>query len=240
MTTVRVGIAAWANPPAQQAVRRAGESHLQHYASRFNCVEINSSFYRAHQRSTYERWRESTANGFRFSVKAPRSVSHESALKHCRSELREFLYQVAGLGRKLRVMLLQTPASLEFEQRTVARFLATLTAASPCKIAWEARHPSWFSPTARAMLARYDIARVVADPARGSHEPTTGGGLVYYRLHGSPRMYYSAYSAAYLQRLRNEIVGLQVKEAWCIFDNTARHASWDNAVYLQELLSSDR
>jgi len=240
MKKLCVGTAAWANPPAERAARPAGKSHLQHYATSFNCVEINSSFYRAHQRSTYERWRASTPDGFRFSVKVPRSVSHEGALKHCRTELREFLRQIAGLGRKLRVILLQTPGTLAFDQRTVARFLAVLAGESTCRIAWEARHPSWFSAKARALLTRYDVGSVIADPARGIPEPTAGARLAYYRLHGSPRMYYSAYSAEYLQRLHAEILALKAKEAWCIFDNTARHASWGNAQYLQQLFDSDR
>ncbi|MBS0419455.1 MAG: DUF72 domain-containing protein [Proteobacteria bacterium] len=240
MTHFYVGTAAWTNPPAEREARPDGTSHLQHYAARFNAVEINSSFYRAHQRSTYERWKQSTPAGFRFSVKVPRCVTHESALKHCRTELREFQEQVAGLGRKLRILLFQTPASLAFESRAVARLLASLSPGHSCKIAWEPRHPSWFTAKAQEMLARHGVTRVVADPARcpEAGKPPAGAGLIYYRLHGSPRMYYSAYSADFLQELHKDMLG-SGREVWCIFDNTARHASWDNARYLQQLFDSD-
>jgi hypothetical protein len=133
-----IGTAAWANPPAERSARAAGESHLEHYASRFNAVEINSSFYRPHQRSTYARWAQVTPARFRFSVKAPRSITHEAGLRHCRAELRQFLEEITGLGQKLGVILVQTPAVLEFETRLAARFFAALAASDSSRIACRA------------------------------------------------------------------------------------------------------
>src|SRR5581483_1731536 len=153
-----IGTAAWTNPPAERPARATGQSHLQHYATRFNAVEINSSFYRPHERGTYRRWAESTPAAFGFSVKAPRSVTHESGLRHCRVELRQFLEEVAGLGQKLRVILVQTPASLAFEARVVGRFFASLTSAGLCRIVCEPRHPSWFTPRAEAALSRHGVS----------------------------------------------------------------------------------
>jgi uncharacterized protein YecE (DUF72 family) len=234
-----VGTAAWNNPPTERATRLSGQSHLHHYTSHFRAVEINSSFYRQHQRKTYERWREDTPQEFRFSVKLPRSITHEGALRHYRRELDQFLQEVAGLKQKLRVILVQTPASLAFEPRAATRFFASLTAATRCRVALEPRSPSWFIPQAEALLDRHGVARVASDPARPpeASEPRGARGLIYYRLHGSPRMYYSAYSADYLRELHAKIASLPAgaKEVWCIFDNTARHASWDNALTLRKL-----
>ena len=235
-----IGTAAWTNPPAERPHRAEGESHLQHYASRFNAVEINSSFYRSHQRDTYERWRETTPVSFRFSVKLPRSITHDSGLRQCAPLLRRFLQEVAGLGNKLRVILVQTPASLPFEPRVAARFFATLTASTRCQIACEPRHPGWFTAKAEVTLLRYSIARVAADPARVPDAAEPGGAtrLAYYRLHGSPKMYYSAYDAEYLTTLSRKITASTARETWCIFDNTARHAAWQNATDLQQLVAS--
>jgi uncharacterized protein YecE (DUF72 family) len=239
---IYVGTAAWANPPSERENRTKGESHLEHYAARFNAVEINSSFYRPHQRSTYERWRESTPADFRFSVKLPRSVTHESGLQHCRAELRSFLQEVAGLGKKLRVLLVQTPGSLAFEAGVVRRFFASLEATSPCHIVCEPRHASWFTAKAEETLRRYKVGRVAADPAKipGAGEPGGARNLLYYRLHGSPKMYYSAYGDEYLRKLSEKMTSAdaKAKEAWCVFDNTARYASWENALQLQRLLAS--
>ena len=228
------GTAGWGNPPTEREHRAPEISHLQHYAAHFNAVEINSSFYRSHARETYERWCASTPAGFRFSVKMPRSITHESCLKHCRKELQQFLQETAGLGRKLGVILVQTPASLAFDRAVATRFFKTLAEASTARIAFEPRHPSWFEPGAEATLSDLSVSRVVADPAKcdGAGEPPRDAHLVYYRLHGSPRMYYSAYTEEYLTSLNKRIKALrdESKEVWCMFDNTARHASWDNAL----------
>jgi uncharacterized protein YecE (DUF72 family) len=237
---IYVGTAGWTNPPAERVARAASESHLQHYATRFDAVEVNSSFHRPHRRETYERWRESTPPAFRFSVKVPRSVTHECALRHCRAELRQFLSEVAGLGAKLRVILVQTPPGLVFEPRAVGRFFGSLKEAGPWRIASEARHPSWFTARAGAVLSRYGVSQVAADPATvaGGGEPAGGPGLVYYRLHGSPRMYYSSYSTDYLRELSMKLHNLRgrSKDIWCVFDNTARHAAWVNALALRASL----
>jgi uncharacterized protein YecE (DUF72 family) len=228
------GTAGWANPPAEQTRRAPENSHLQHYADHFNAVEINSSFYRSHARKTYERWSASTPAGFRFSVKLPRSITHESGLKHCRKELHQFLSETGGLGKKLRVILAQTPASFAFDRAVANRFFRSLVEASTARIAFEPRHPSWFEPRAQATLSNLNVSRVAADPAKcpGARDPPQGALLVYYRLHGSPRMYYSAYTQEYLANLSKQIQAFRSRsqEVWCIFDNSARHASWGNAL----------
>jgi uncharacterized protein YecE (DUF72 family) len=242
--SIFVGTAGWANPPFEREQRASGQSHLQHYAALFNAVEINSSFYRSHQRSTYERWSANTPAGFGFSVKAPRSVTHDCGLRHCRSELEQFLQEIAGLGRKLRVVLVQTPASLEYDARVAVRFFKTLIAGCSAQIAFEPRHASWLAPRVQSKLSEIGVFRVVADPAKiaDAGRPPDVGRLIYYRLHGSPRMYYSAYTPEYLTGLSNEIRALTARadEVWCLFDNTARHESWGNAQSLRRLLNVSR
>lgn len=236
---VYVGTAAWSNPPGER-LRRGLGSHLVHYSKSFNAVEINSSFYRSHQRGTYERWRDMTPTNFRFSAKMPRSITHECALRRYQSELRQFLDEISGLGRKLGVILVQLPASLPFESRVAKRFFESLAAHSSVPVACEPRHASWFNGRASDLLQRYGIARVAADPSAnpGGNEPGGSWHLIYYRLHGSPRMYYSAYSMDYLSRLATKIRGPNaiIKDTWCIFDNTARYEAWPNGQQLLKLL----
>jgi uncharacterized protein YecE (DUF72 family) len=242
--SIFVGTAGWSNPPYERERRASGESHLQYYAALFNAVEINSSFYRSHQRSTYERWSASTPAGFGFSVKAPRSVTHDCGLRHCRSELGQFLQEIAGLGRKLRVVLVQTPASLEYDARVAGRFFKSLIAGCSAQIALEPPHASWFAAGVQSKLSEIGVSRVVADPAKiaAAGRPPDAGRLIYFRLHGSPRIYYSAYTPEYLTELSNEIRALTARtdEVWCLFDNTARHESWGNAQLLRRLLKFSR
>jgi uncharacterized protein YecE (DUF72 family) len=236
-----IGTAAWANPSYERARRPEGLSHLAHYANSFDFVEINSSFYRSHQRATYERWREHTPADFSFAVKLPRSITHECALRHYRKDLQQFLEEVAGLGQKLRVILVQLPASVAFEKGVASRFFKYLTDLCSSHIACEPRHLSWFTASADALLRRQGVTRVAADPARAPGGGLPGGSkrLAYYRLHGSPRIYYSAYSPDFLTQLATHIKALSstTMEVCCVFDNTARHEAWSNALQLCSLLS---
>ena len=114
MTTLclRIGTAGWSVPSRFAALVPAGGSHLERYVRCFDGAEINSSFHRPHQRKTYERWAQSTPSSFRFSVKIPKSISHEQGLAGCGALLDSFAAEVAGLGDRLGVLLLQLPPKL--------------------------------------------------------------------------------------------------------------------------------
>src|SRR6202789_1317048 len=114
---IRVGLAGRSNPPAKRFERDPDQTHLSYYAAHFSCVEINSSFYRAHQSSTYARWCAETPPRFRFSVKMPKSITHESHLRKCAAEVERFYDEVSYLQPKLAVVLVQLPPSLEFQSR---------------------------------------------------------------------------------------------------------------------------
>ena len=107
-------------------------------------------------------------------------------------------------------------------------------------VAVEPRHASWFNADADALLQKWKIARVLADPVLHDAGVAPGGwpGLVYVRLHGSPRMYYSSYGADTLQALALKLreAADAGAEAWCVFDNTASGAATANALALNGLL----
>src|ERR1041385_8233570 len=104
-----IGCAGWSIPTAHARLFGDGGSMLARYATRFNAVEINSCFYRPHQRKTYQRWADSVPADFRFSVKIPKLISHELALRHSGAALDRFLGEVGGLSDKLAGVLLQMP-----------------------------------------------------------------------------------------------------------------------------------
>ncbi len=110
---VRVGCAGWSIPRLAAAHFAARGSHLERYSQVFNSCEINSSFYRPHKKETWERWARSVPADFRFSVKAPKAITHEARL-NCGSEVfSAFLEQINGLHEKLGPVLIQLPPSLE-------------------------------------------------------------------------------------------------------------------------------
>jgi uncharacterized protein YecE (DUF72 family) len=99
----------------------------------------------------------------------------------------------------------------------------------------EPRHGSWFSPAAAQLLHTFQVARVAADPARVPAAAVPGGwpGLVYYRWHGTPEMYVSAYPSAAVEVLAAQVAAAaRTVPTWCIFDNTARGAATMNALEL--------
>ena len=105
-----------------------GGSHLERYARHLNAVEINSSFYRPHRRTTYQRWAQSVPDDFRFSVKLPKTITHEAGLTDCGALLDRFVDEVTGLGDKLAVLLVQLPPKSALSKRIANRFLPRLSA----------------------------------------------------------------------------------------------------------------
>ena len=214
---------------------------LARYTTRFRAVEINSSFHRPHQARTYARWAASVPADFRFSVKLPRTISHDARLRGIGPALDRFLDEANALGDRLGGFLLQLPPSLVFDARTAATFLGMFRRRSAAPLACEPRHASWFTPAALGMLERHGASRVGADPPRVGIDATPAGDPYwrYWRWHGAPRVYYSDYADARLRMLADELVSdSRGGERWVIFDNTAHGHAVANAARLQELLSA--
>lgn len=238
---IRIGTAGWSLRKEVTGNFPSVGTHLQRYARRLDCVEINSSFYRPHRRATYARWRESTPDSFQFSVKIPKQISHEKRLIDCEAELARFLEEVTALGEKLGPLLVQLPPSLTWQQGVAARFFATFRSRHAGPIACEPRHPSWFEERPSQQLADFGVDRVAADPAVVEAAASPGGAqrTGYVRWHGSPRVYYSSYTRETLERLATILISLEhaFANVWCVFDNTAENAAIHNALTLTRLLS---
>ena len=236
---VVVATAGWAIPRASSSMLPAEGSRLARYSRALDGVEINTSFYRAHRVNVYERWASTTPAGFRFAVKVPRLITHDLRLRRARAPLEQFLEECHGLGGRLGPLLIQLPPSLVFERRAVSTFLTLLRGRFGGQVVCEPRHESWTSPAAEQLLTAHRVARVAADPARTPALGVPGGwsGLVYLRLHGSPRMYWSRYSAQQLEEFAALLQRPVATERWCTFDNTAGGAALENALAMQRLLA---
>lgn len=240
---ILVGTAGWAIPQGEAEAFPTGGTHLERYARMFGAVEINSSFHRPHRASTYARWAASVGPGFRFSVKVPKAITHTARLQKAERLLDEFLAGVRSLGDTLGCLLVQLPPSLPFDPAVTRRFFATMRDLYPGGIGCEPRHASWLQPEAEETLASLRVARVAADPDRPAGAGKAGGwsGFRYYRLHGSPKMYYSGYSEVDLDGLAGTLTRdrTEGRTAWCIFDNTAAGAAMSNALSLVRRLKTD-
>lgn len=236
-----IGCAGWSISSAHTKSFGAGDSVLARYATRFNAVEINSSFYRPHQRKTYQRWAAAVPEYFRFSVKAPKTITQIRRLHQAGAELDRFVHEIGGLGEKLALVLVQLPPSLAFDARTANVFFAMLRRRVACGIACEPRHASWFTAAADAIWTRHGVTRVAADPALCAQacNPAGDGTWRYWRWHGAPRIYYSDYPDSALKKLAADVCIAAAAGAtpWIIFDNTALGHATANAIRLQSLLS---
>lgn len=236
---MRIGCASWSLPGPVRDQFGDGQSVLARYAARFQAVEINSSFYRSHLPTTYARWAASVPAGFRFSVKLPRTITHGARLAGVSTLLSAFIEDVGTLGGKLGALLVQLPPSLTWQKSPAGTFFRMLRRRYPGRVACEPRHASWFAAAASAMLEDYGIARVAADPPVVPLGDAPGGSAdwQYWRLHGSPRMYYSAYDHGALQGLARRVAAPPaIGERWCIFDNTGHGHAVPNALALQDAL----
>ncbi|ANI79416.1 MULTISPECIES: DUF72 domain-containing protein [Sphingobium] len=237
MQAINIGTAGWSISRASAEAFPSEGSGLERYASRFKVAEINSSFHRSHRPSTWARWRDNSPEGFLFSVKLPKRITHELKLLDCAAPLDQFLAEAHILERKLAVLLVQLPPKLEFKLEVASRFFSDLSSSSSASIACEPRHPSWFEAEAEALLNQHQIARVGADPAVCPAAAYPGGwnGLRYWRLHGSPVMYRSSYADrvhSYAALLHQETAAH--RQTWCIFDNTASSAAVSDALALMD------
>lgn len=231
-----IGTAGWSIASRYAAEFPASGTHLERYGARLDCVEINSSFYRPHRPETYRRWAESTPDGFRFAVKVPKTITHEARLAGTEAALDRFLKEIDSLGGKLGVLLVQLPPHLRFDAKAAESFFRALREKTASHVALEPRHASWFGQEAETLMTNYRIARVAADPSRaaGGDRPAGWPNLAYFRMHGTPEVYYSDYGPERLDAIGRSLAPSAAggAEVWCIFDNTANGHALSNALSL--------
>ncbi|HVN71933.1 MAG TPA: DUF72 domain-containing protein [Desulfomonilia bacterium] len=208
---------------------------LKYYAGIFQTVEVNATFYGRMQPSTYEKWKQTTPEGFLWSVKASRFITHIRRLDRAEDPTRTFLESVSRLGEKLGPILFQLPPSLAFEKSLAESFFPLLPHGGRYVI--EARHKSWVSDEALTCLKDHGIAWCISDTAgRYPYREAVTAGFIYIRLHGSKRLYASCYTEDELKewaaKMRNW--GL---DAYVYFDNDFMGYAPMNAVKLRELLA---
>lgn len=244
MVEARIGTAGWSIPLADAAEFPSEGTGLERYSARLSCAEINSSFHRSHRPATWQRWADAVPDGFRFSAKLPKTITHGQRLVDAEPLLDAFAAEASALGAKLAVILVQLPPSLAFDAATAEIFFLALRSRTAAAIACEPRHATWFTQDADDLLAARRIARVAADPAKVEPAAVPGGwrDFSYYRLHGSPVPYRSSYDGERLKGYASAIAADldEGREVWCIFDNTASSAAMGNALELERLLLTRR
>jgi uncharacterized protein YecE (DUF72 family) len=146
----------------------ATDGWLQYYARHFDTVEINNSFYRLPEASTFEAWKEQTPAGFVFTVKASRFLTHYKRLREPEEPVARLIDRASALGEKLGPVLLQLPPNLPRDAAQLAAVLEQF--AGRARVACEFRHPSWFEDDVYRVLEAHDAALCLTD-RRGHKGP---------------------------------------------------------------------
>jgi uncharacterized protein YecE (DUF72 family) len=134
---------------------------LSYYAERLPAVELNNTYYRLPQRSTVESWRAQAPKNFRFSVKAPQSITLYRRLKDVGWQTKNLLETVSVLGDQLGAVLFRMPEDMKKDRGRLESFLKELPAETPA--AFEFRHPTWLDDDVRELLRRHNRVLVVSD-----------------------------------------------------------------------------
>jgi uncharacterized protein YecE (DUF72 family) len=269
---VKIGISGWLYPRWRGTFYPEGLKHdeeLAYAASKMTSIEINGSFYSLQTPACYERWRAKTPEGFVFSVKGSRFITHMKKLKEPDKALANFFASgVLALEEKLGPILWQLPPNLGFDRERLKAFFDALPRdmeeasrlarkhdhrlKAPARLSYEenrtirhaleVRHPSFEDDSFLAMLEEHDIALCVADTA-GKFPYLEGAttDFVYVRLHGDEELYASGYSPAALDRWAAKVKSWRRgHDVYVYFDNDAKvHAPFD-AIALKDRINPSR
>lgn len=226
-------------PPAYQA-----KSRLHYYASLFNTIEVNSSFYKIPLRKTCEKWSADVPEDFRFTLKLIRDVTHAKELKYDETLIEKFMEAAGGIGKKKGCLLIQFPGKITVEYFSqVEQILTQVRTFDPSgewKIAVEFRHHSWYIRESTELVDEFNAAMVLHDMPKGSIDAIADhASFVFVRFHGPEEGYRGSYTQEVLKKkaaflLQQSALG---KEAYAYFNNTAGGA-FDNACYLQQLTAA--
>ncbi len=212
---------------------------LAFYAGRFPTVELNASFYREPKESTWDTWRRTVPEGFRFAVKAHRFITHVKRLHDCQDALERQLRLAARLRDRLGPILFQLPPSFQRTEENAQRlgaFLDLLPKGLPC--AFEFRHTSWFSEETMAQLRSRGAAFCSYDMANIQCPLVATASFAYMRFHGSVLVYHGNYTDEMLADWAQRLLSLsaEVDDVYIYFNNDAEGYAVANALRLAEIL----
>ncbi len=210
---------------------------LDHYTTHFRTVEVNNSFYRLPEKKVLKEWKENVPDGFVFSVKASRYITHMKKLKDPDEPVATFLNRMSTLEDRLGPVLFQLPPKWNMDLKRLNSFLAALP--NEYRYAFEFRDPSWFDEKTEEALRRKGAAFCIYsyEGVQSPHSLTAS--FVYVRLHGPDHAYRGSYDEKALSEWAKACVSWaeEGKEVFCYFDNDEAGYAAQNALKVKELVS---
>ncbi|SFM72491.1 DUF72 domain-containing protein [Thermodesulforhabdus norvegica] len=234
---VRVGTSGWNYRHWKEVFYPKGLSSrkwLEFYATHFNTVEVNATFYRTLPEKTFAGWYDRTPEGFLWSVKAPRKITHHLRLENAASLCKEFLNSLSPLREKLGPILFQLPPGLKYTPEKHRTFLELISRIPLAVI--EPRNNTWFEDAVLEELKSHRIALCISHSGgRFPYLETITSNFAYLRLHGPKRLYASEYSLKDLEAWAGKIRAWNVP-SFVYFNNDFNGYAVKNALQLLEIL----
>jgi uncharacterized protein YecE (DUF72 family) len=214
---------------------------LEFYASCFDTVEINSTFYRLPDRDAFSRWRAQTRKGFLFAVKGSRFLTHMKRLREPREPVGRLFSRVSALGRQLGPVLFQLPGNFTIDLQRLDAFLAALprlSSGTRIRPVMEFRHPSWYVAETYHLLNRRGVALCLHDKAGSAIDQPIVGPIVYVRFHGTSGRYHGSYSRRTLTSWAHRLAEQTQdgRQVFAYFNNDPDATAVENAQTLRSAL----
>ena len=211
---------------------------LRFCAERFTSIEVNGTFYKLPDKSTFAKWRDETPKGFSFAIKGHRYVTHNKKLIDVEESVIRCCESASPLGKRLAAVIWQLPAVLKQDMGRLEKFVKTLRHWKSTRHAIEFRHKSWFDDEVKKCLSDHSIAVCMSDAPDWPMWEEVTTDLVYIRLHGHTRKYASSYSKPALKKWAKRIQRWlkENRDVHIYFDNDAEGAAPKNALTLLEML----
>jgi len=211
---------------------------LRFCAERFTSIEVNGTFYRLQEKSTFKKWRDQTPDGFPFAIKGHRYVTHNKKLLDAKESVIRCRNSASPMGQRLAAVVWQLPAMLKKDIERLEKFLDALAHWKSTRHAIEFRHKSWFDNKVAECLKEHAVAVCMSDAPDWPMWEEVTTDLVYVRLHGHTRKYASNYNKPLLKKWATRI-RRWLKESCDVhvyFDNDAEGGAPHNALTLLGML----
>jgi uncharacterized protein YecE (DUF72 family) len=211
---------------------------LRFCADRFTGIEVNATFYRLQEKSTFQKWHDETPKEFAFAIKGHRYVTHNKKLLDAEESVIRCRESASPLGNRLFAVVWQLPAFLQKDLDRLEKFVEALQRWRSTRHAIEFRHKSWFDDEVAGCLRRGAVAVCMSDAPDWPMWEEVTTDLVYVRLHGHTRKYASNYSTATLRKWADRVRRWlnENRTVHVYFDNDAEGAAPKNALTLLKML----
>jgi uncharacterized protein YecE (DUF72 family) len=206
---------------------------FKYYSSNFDTVELNSTFYSfPNQKRSYD-WYKSSPQGFGYSIKMNREITHLKRLLDVEKEVQRFREAIEPLKEKLVSILVQLPPSFRYTEENVKRVTGVMM--DDKKMFVEFRHPSWYTDQALKDIEKKEI-KMVTVSMKGLPFRLPEGGDVYIRMHGDVNGYATDYSEERLNELGKNIVQGNYHSVYVYFNNDYHGYAPKNALFLKSIV----